>query len=184
MPRRPIGQLLEIIHEVRRRWRMKLALRGAAIAAGCVAAALILSALGPPVDAVHAGIDPAVPHRARASSSRSGLRAARAAADAARHRRAGRDVSRGARAVARGRDHQRDRSRAAPAVRGGSRRRWFASWSRPRSRRCRAIDDGRRVERDAGAPLLGRAGGVLAIAAPRSSCSVPPTCAMRCRRCS
>ena len=31
------SELVGIIHDVRKRWRMKLALRGAAIAAGCVA---------------------------------------------------------------------------------------------------------------------------------------------------
>ena len=39
------SELIAIIHDVRRRWRMKLALRGAAIAAGCVAVALVGSAL-------------------------------------------------------------------------------------------------------------------------------------------
>ena len=39
------SDLLAIISEVRRRWRMKLALRGAAIAAGSVAVALLLSAV-------------------------------------------------------------------------------------------------------------------------------------------
>jgi hypothetical protein len=39
------SDLVAVIHEVRRRWRMKLALRGAAIAAGCLALALVLSAL-------------------------------------------------------------------------------------------------------------------------------------------
>jgi len=37
--------LVAVIHDVRRRWRMKLALRGAAIAAGCIALALVLSAV-------------------------------------------------------------------------------------------------------------------------------------------
>src|SRR3954462_8482813 len=37
--------LVAVIHDVRRRWRMKLALRGAALAAGCIALALVLSAL-------------------------------------------------------------------------------------------------------------------------------------------
>jgi hypothetical protein len=40
------SELVAIIHDVRRRWRLKLALRGAAIAAGCAAAALVLSAWG------------------------------------------------------------------------------------------------------------------------------------------
>ena len=39
------SDLVAVIHDVRRRWRMKLALRGAAIAAGCIAVALILSAV-------------------------------------------------------------------------------------------------------------------------------------------
>ena len=39
-------ELIAVIHHVRRRWRLKLALRGAAIAAGCAAAALVLSAWG------------------------------------------------------------------------------------------------------------------------------------------
>ena len=38
------SDLVSVIHEVRRRWRMKLALRGAALAAGCFAVVLILSA--------------------------------------------------------------------------------------------------------------------------------------------
>src|SRR3954464_14590167 len=38
------SELVAIIHDVRKRWRMKLALRGGALAAGCVALALILSA--------------------------------------------------------------------------------------------------------------------------------------------
>ena len=39
------SDLLAVIREVRRRWRLKLALRGAALAAGCVAVALVLSAV-------------------------------------------------------------------------------------------------------------------------------------------
>jgi hypothetical protein len=39
------NDLVAIIHDVRKRWRMKLALRGGAIMAGCVAAALILAAV-------------------------------------------------------------------------------------------------------------------------------------------
>src|SRR3954466_10269677 len=38
------SELVAIIHDVRRRWRMKLALRGGAMAAACVAVSLILSA--------------------------------------------------------------------------------------------------------------------------------------------
>ncbi|HEX9368624.1 MAG TPA: DUF4175 family protein [Vicinamibacterales bacterium] len=40
------SELMAVIHDVRRRWRLKLALRGAAIAAGCAATALVLSAWG------------------------------------------------------------------------------------------------------------------------------------------
>jgi uncharacterized protein DUF4175 len=40
------SELVAVIHDVRRRWRLKLALRGAAFAAGCAAAALVLSAWG------------------------------------------------------------------------------------------------------------------------------------------
>jgi hypothetical protein len=40
------SDLVAIIHDVRRRWRMKLALRGAALALACMAAALVLSAMG------------------------------------------------------------------------------------------------------------------------------------------
>ena len=40
------SDLVAIIHDVRRRWRMKLALRGAALALTCMAGALILSAMG------------------------------------------------------------------------------------------------------------------------------------------
>ena len=39
------SDLVRIIHDVRKRWRMKLALRGAAIAAACVAATLVGSAM-------------------------------------------------------------------------------------------------------------------------------------------
>src|SRR6266545_8079120 len=39
------SDVVAVIHEVRRRWRMKLALRGAAIAAGCIAVALVLAAV-------------------------------------------------------------------------------------------------------------------------------------------
>src|SRR6478735_4301529 len=38
------SELVSIIHDVRKRWRMKLALRGGAMAAACVALSLILSA--------------------------------------------------------------------------------------------------------------------------------------------
>jgi len=38
--------LVAIIHDIRRRWRMKLLLRGAALAAACAAVALVLSAVG------------------------------------------------------------------------------------------------------------------------------------------
>ncbi len=40
------SDLVAIIHDVRRRWRMKLALRGAALALACMAVALVLSAMG------------------------------------------------------------------------------------------------------------------------------------------
>src|SRR5262249_4374894 len=39
------SDLIAVIHDVRRRWRRKVALRGGAIAAGLVAAALVLSAV-------------------------------------------------------------------------------------------------------------------------------------------
>ena len=39
------SDLVSVIRDVRRRWRMKLLLRGAAIAAGCVAVALVGSAV-------------------------------------------------------------------------------------------------------------------------------------------
>src|SRR6185295_1140792 len=39
------SDLVAVIHEVRRRWRMKLALRGGAMAAGCLVVALVLSAV-------------------------------------------------------------------------------------------------------------------------------------------
>src|SRR3954463_11041128 len=39
------SDLVVVIREVRRRWRMKLALRGAAIAVACIAAALVISAI-------------------------------------------------------------------------------------------------------------------------------------------
>jgi hypothetical protein len=39
------SELVEIIHDVRKRWRRKVALRGGTMAAGLVAAALVLSAL-------------------------------------------------------------------------------------------------------------------------------------------
>src|SRR5215212_5068220 len=39
------SDLVAIIGDVRRRWRVKLAVRGAAIAAGCIALALVASAL-------------------------------------------------------------------------------------------------------------------------------------------
>ena len=39
------ADLVSVIHDVRRRWRMKLALRGAALAAACFALVLIVSAL-------------------------------------------------------------------------------------------------------------------------------------------
>ena len=38
------SELIAVIHEVRKRWRRKIALRGGAVAAGCIAVALILSA--------------------------------------------------------------------------------------------------------------------------------------------
>jgi hypothetical protein len=39
------SELIAVIHDVRRRWRLKLALRGAALAAGCAAAAFVGAAL-------------------------------------------------------------------------------------------------------------------------------------------
>src|SRR5215471_5010095 len=39
------AELIAIIHDVRKRWRRKVALRGGAMAAGLVAAALVLSAV-------------------------------------------------------------------------------------------------------------------------------------------
>ena len=45
-PRDPSSELVEIIHQVRRRWRMKLALRGALGVVGLGLLVLVLSALG------------------------------------------------------------------------------------------------------------------------------------------
>src|SRR6186997_141371 len=39
------SDLIAVIHDVRKRWRMKLALRGAAFAALCLAASLVISAM-------------------------------------------------------------------------------------------------------------------------------------------
>ena len=123
------------------------------------------------VDAVHAGVDPRC-FRDRARGvvvACSAYVFLVAAAAAARHRRAGRAVSRGARAVARG---ARSSAPSKPsdglggAVAGAGR----ASWSRPRSRRCRAVEDGRRVER---APVRRYSGRARRRAGARDAAVVP-----------
>ena len=115
------SDLIGIIHQVRRRWRMKLALRGAAIVAALAVVVLLAAALG--LESLRFA-------PARSSRSASCCRSAllvliglvlRAAAAAPGDRRAGRALPRGARAVAAGGDHQRGRSEpAAPAYAVGA----------------------------------------------------------------
>ena len=101
------------------------------------------------VDAVHAGVDPRLPHRDRA-----GRRAligyvflVAAAAAAASPTSRSRCISKSTSRRSRRRSSARSR-RAGQRRRRRSRRRSSASWSRTRSRRCRPIEDGRRVERE------------------------------------
>ena len=111
-PRDPSSELVEIIRQVRRRWRMKLALRGALGVVGVGLLVLVLSALRARVLALHARRHHHLPRHPGRRARGPGRLPARAAADAQRERRAGRALPRRARAVAAGGHHQRRRSGA------------------------------------------------------------------------
>ena len=111
-------ELVDVIRQVRNRWRLRLALRGAVVVvAGSV---LALAALGLRPGSRSASAPPRSSRSASSSSSCSSRwsRSGSAAAATPGHRRAGRAVSRGVRPDARSRPHQRGRGEQ----RRGSRR--------------------------------------------------------------
>ena len=177
------SELVDVIRQVRRRWRIKLALRGAA---GCRCArrrAPVAVRVRAAVVAVHRRFDRGVPHAVRAGVRGARRLPARAAAAAAGHRRTGGAVPRGARAVAPGGDHQRGRSRAADPASRRTRRRWSRRLVESAVEKCRG--DRRRPRRRARDRSAATAPRSPRSSSPRSrcSCSAPPTCVMRCRRC-
>ena len=173
------AQLLDVVRQVRRRWRLKLALRGAV--GFLIAGVLAIVAMAYALEALK--FTPAaifcVPHRHRARAGRGRRVVLRAAAVAQGHRRAGRALSRRTRAHARLHHPQRD-----GGVREAGRLVARSDPAADRKRdRARARDSRRPAHRARpDAPLRldcrrRRGGG-----ASRSSPSAPPTCATRCRR--
>ena len=178
------GGLVEIIHQVRRRWRYKLALRGAVGVLGLGVAVLLLSAYGLESWRFSAGSIVAFRVLLGVALTGAGRLVPGPAADAAGHRRAGRALHRRARALAPGSDRQRHRGREGEPD---------ASVQSPHSaalvqrlvetavEKCQAIEVGRSLER---APVRRYAGTSwrLPPRRSRSSCSGRPICATRSRR--
>ena len=180
-------QLLEIVRSVRRRWRMKLALRGVRRSPRAARRPRsIVSALGPAVDAVHAGVHPLLPDRASACCRRgAGLLCCWrgrccAASPTSRSRCISRSTSRRSRprSSARSRAARAGRARGAAVAGAGPQAGRERGREVPRARRRPA----RRAA--ARAPLLRRARRRARDRRRAISCSGRPTCAMRCRRCS
>ena len=171
---------LDVIRQVRKRWRMKLALRGGVGFLG--ATALVASArLRPRGAAVQPGLHPRLPHRV--------IVAALAFAAWFLVRPLMRRVSDEQVALYL-EEHEPTLEAtiitAMEAERSGARttmspRSCGADRSRGRARH--EIEEGRRVER---VPVRRYATAAASWPSPRSRCSrsVPPTCVMRCRHCS
>ena len=178
------SDLIAIIHDVRRRWRIKLALRGAALATGSAAAALVALGVGLQWMRFTPRLDPAVPDRhggAWSRCSRTPCSSGRCCAGSATSR--WRSISRSTSRRSKRPSSARLRADARTAARR-CRRHWRASWCRPRWKN--AARDRRRPPRraDPAPPLFGRARRRCSRSRRSSSCSAPPTCATRCRRCS
>ena len=181
------GGLVDIIHQVRRRWRYKLALRGAVGVLGLGVAALLLSAYGLESWRFSARLDHHVPGR------RSDWRSLRligwflvrpllrrvsdeqVALYLEEHEPSLQAAIISAVEASALAEHGTESPHSAALV-----RRLVQS----AVEKCQAIDRGRRVERR---PLRRYAGSLAAIAVAalaRSSRSGPATCGTRCRRCS
>ena len=178
-PPRPT-QLLDIIGEVRTRWRMKLALRGALRVRSSWRWCCSCGRLRHGVGAVQPGVDHGRARgllaggaaRVRSTGSWSGRCAARS--PTSRWRCISKSTSRRCR-----RRCSAPSKPAAPAT--PSRRRWSGASSSRRSRRARAIDASRRVEQ---APLRRYAAALAAVGRGRrcwSCCSARRSSATRCR---
>ena len=146
-------ELVDVIREVRRRWRMKLALRGALGVLGLGLIVLLLSAYGLESWRFTAVVDHHVPDHPRPGTRGPGRLPAGPAADAAvrptsRSRSTSRSTSR--------RCRRRSSVRSRPS-RGAGRARLSASLVRrlvqSAVEKCREIEGGRGVERRAGAAL-------------------------------
>ena len=103
------AELVEVIRQIRNRWRLKLALRGVVVVVAGSLLALLLSASGLEALRFSAAGHHRVPRDRRRGVRGAGRGLAVAAAEAAGQRRAGRAVSRGARSVARSLDSERGR---------------------------------------------------------------------------
>ena len=181
--RRPTS--CEIIGEVRSRWRMKLALRGAVRVVAVVVGAV---PRWPRTAWSGRGSAPASIIAARVLLAARRRRVRRllpgAAAAASGHRRAGRAVSRGD-------TSRRCRRRCVSAVeaqprgtRAGVAGPRAHAWSSRRSKRCASIERRRAASKQA--PLRRWGVGARRPDAPSRflrCCSVPRSCATRCRRC-
>ena len=159
------GGLVDIIHDVRRRWRYKLALRGAVGVLGARRRRAAAVGLRAGVVALQRRLDRHVPRRAGPDARCAGRLVPRPAAAAARLRRAGGAVSRGARAVAAGGDHQRRRderrSNSASTAESPHSAALVERLVESAVEKCQAIDSGRAVERR---PVRRYAGTIAAIA--------------------
>ncbi len=176
-------ELIDVIRRVRNRWRMRLALRGAVIVVTGTLLALLLSASS--LEALRFSPTAIITFRLAAFIVFAGLALdwLRPAAAQTGQRLAGGAVSRGKRPVAADGAAQRRRivghwRPKAPSVRR-------RGWSRT-SRRTghRQVPSARRRPRRAPGPATAAHRARRWPPRPRcSSCSVPPSCVMVCRRC-
>ena len=141
------SELTGIIHQIRKRWRMKLAMRGAAFVRGRRRA----GAAGLGLRARAAEVQPRLHHRVPRGDDHDRRRAGRiflrAAAVAARHRRTGGALSRRVRAVAGNRHPERHRGGAEANVTTSSQSPALARRLVEQAiERCAAIEHGRKLE--------------------------------------
>ncbi len=104
------AELVEVIRQIRNRWRLKLALRGVVVVVAGSLLALLALGVRPRSAQVQRTGDHRVSRDRRGGLRRAGGGVALAAAQAPGQRRAGRALPRGVRSVARGVDSERGRS--------------------------------------------------------------------------
>ncbi len=165
------AELVEVIRQIRNRWRLKLALRGVVVVVAGSLLALLLSASG--LEALRFSATAIIAFRVIVGvvfAALAGVLAV-AAAETAGQRRAGRAVSRGTRSVARGLDSERGRGEQA---------------TRPVPRRIRTrsstVSSSRRSRSAARSSTTGRSSGRRP--APRCRRSAASPLAPRCSSCS